>query len=107
MAHSQRPLPFGSRLTASDVEAIGDHVADKLGGRISSAIRTEFARMGLAVDGEANLIDVQKDHAFLRAARERAEDTTSTVRRQVIAWLVPVLCLALVAGLATMLAHKF
>ncbi|HLH92054.1 MAG TPA: hypothetical protein VKX28_26780 [Xanthobacteraceae bacterium] len=102
-----RHLPLGSRLTQDDLAVIGDHVASKLRGEIAGAIRTEFARMGLAVDGDEGLIEVQRDHAFLRAARLRVEDDRATVRRQIITWVVPFVCLALVAGLAAVVGHHF
>lgn len=102
-----RRLPLSSRLTADDLAAIGTHVGDVVREEVPKAIRTELVRAGLTVESDEDAIEVQADHAFLRKARQRFEDDRQTFRRQVITWLVPALCCALVAGLGWMLAHKF
>lgn len=94
-----RPSPM-SRLTQGDLAAIGAHVGDVVRDVLSNEIPKHFARAGLAVGTDTDLVAAQQDHAWTRAKRLQETADKAIVRRRIIAWGLSLLGAALTLGVA-------
>lgn len=90
-----------SRLSPNDLAAIGGVVRDVL----TEEIPKHFARAGLAVGTDADLVAAQQDHAWARRKRLQEISDTANVRKRVIGWGLSILAFLLLVGGAGVLAH--
>lgn len=83
-----------SRLSPNDLAAIGGVVRDVL----TEEIPKHFARAGLAVGTDADLVAAQQDHAWARRKRLQETSDISIVRKRIIGWGLSGLLFVLLLG---------
>lgn len=99
-----RPL-HTSRLSDGDLAAIGTHVGNVVREVLKEEMPEYFAKVGLAIGEDSDLIEVQQDHAYLRSLRKAAADNRSLVRRRILEWTIKGVGILLITGAVAVAAR--
>lgn len=89
-----------SRLSQGDLDAITAHVGGVVKEVLTAEIPKHFARAGLAVGTDSDLVLAQQDHAWTRQKRLQEASDTATLRKRIIAGGLSLLGAAVVLGAA-------